>query len=359
MPGILHTPPPNGVRLTLREWLIVGVIVVIVLWGIVPFWHARSLRVTLPENFRLSYTLRDDYLLYRSVAAVSAAKHPTLFLGDSVIWGMYVKNDSTLTACLNRKLGRPECGNLAVDGLHPVALHSLLRHYGQPIRDRRVFLYLNPLWLTSPLYDLTADGDLSVNHPRLLPQFDPRLKPYHASLDDRCRAAWEQTFDFPALLHHARTAFFDNADFKKLLATKPQDPFLAKLSLDLTPDETKHPHNSLIDWYDAGIEDQDWPWLDLRDSRQWQAYLDTLAILQKQHNTVIPVIGTVNPHLQTPASLEKYRKIRQNTIAELTQLGYAPLELPDLPSEEYGDASHPLAPGYERLAQFILDHSTF
>ena len=64
---------------------------------------------------------------------------------------------------------------------------------------------------------------------------------------------------------------------------------------------------------------------------------------------------SINPHMQTPASLARYRKLRAAAMEELARQGYRMVDLPELPSEEYADASHPLAAGYRRLAKFMAE----
>ena len=356
MKSILKIQHTNGLWLKPWEWAAVLAVTLIVVWGVLPWWHARHLNIDLPKDFRLSYKLRDDYLLYKSVAAKVVETHPALFIGDSVVWGMYVKNDHTLPAILNAKCGGEEIGNLAVDGLHPVVMESLMREYGKDICDRVVYVYLNPLWMTSPLYDLSGDGELAINHPRLLPQFSGKPACYHASFDDRCKAVWERMIDFEALLHHVRVAFLDNKDVKNHLAKQPDKPLCKQLSLNIEPLETGHSNDSKITWEDAGIAEQDWPWVPLDESRQWRSYLNTLKLLKKRGNVVIAVVGTVNPFMQTTVSLEKYHAWRAEALKRLKDDGYKTIDLPELPSEEYGDASHPLAAGYERLADFMMNN---
>ncbi|MBQ6351916.1 MAG: SGNH/GDSL hydrolase family protein, partial [Lentisphaeria bacterium] len=68
--------------------------------------------------------------------------------------------------------------------------------------------------------------------------------------------------------------------------------------------------------------------------------------------------GTLNPHMQTPKSLARYRKLRAKVAAELAGAGIEVIDLPELASEEYADASHPLAEGYRTLADFMIKQLT-
>ena len=140
MKRILKVQHANGLWLRPREWAAVLPLVLAVLWLALPRWHARRLDVELPKDFRLSYKLRDDYLLYRSIAEKAVRTHPALFIGDSVVWGMYVRNDHALPAVLNAKRGGGEIANLAVDGLNvsQSTTNPACRHVRHLYRFRRI-----------------------------------------------------------------------------------------------------------------------------------------------------------------------------------------------------------------------------
>jgi hypothetical protein len=74
---------------------------------------------------------------------------------------------------------------------------------------------------------------------------------------------------------------------------------------------------------------------------------------------VFVLVGPFNEHLLNPASLQRYREV-QATIAAWLKAKQVPHALPPaLPSAEYGDASHPLAGGYARLAGQLLETAGF
>jgi hypothetical protein len=56
-----------------------------------------------------------------------------------------------------------------------------------------------------------------------------------------------------------------------------------------------------------------------------------------------------------PLSLNRYEEVKAKIAAWLTTEGIPHAIPPVLPSEEYGDASHPLATGYARLAKQLWD----
>lgn len=338
----------NGLVLKPRELVVTAAVVLVLTLAVLPYCWRKYSNTEIPRNFRLAEKLRDDYYGYRTVAEAVCEKHPAVFIGDSVIWGMYVDNDHTLPALVNRKLGKDEVGNLAVDGLHPIAMETLVRDCGGDIRGKRVYLYWNPLWMNKPLYDLSGQEEFSINHPGLLPQFDPSFKSYRANFGDRFSAFLEQKLLFAAWLRHFRAAYCANKDVKKVIAAGEK---LAHYD----PTEREKTKNGTDDWKKSGVNKQDWPWVSIDRSRQYAAFRRVIELLRKRGNEVTVVLGTVNPHMQTPGSLERYRKLREEVKADLTKAGVAFIDLPELESKDYADASHPLAAGYRKLADFMAE----
>ena len=272
--GKLKKIPDNADALILRPLPLVmtALAILAVALAVVP-WHAgRKQAPKTGPDFRFAHDLRDDYWGYRHAAGKVCKDHRSVMIGDSVIWGMYVDNHNTIPALLNRRFGGNAFGNLAVDGLHPVAMETLIRRYGQKIRNKRVYLYWNPLWMNTPLYDLSGEKDFSINHPRLLPQFDRQMKSYRASLGDRIGAFLDLHVEFRALLHHCRTAFLGNDDFKTSIAKHPAENPFARCRSDFDAGERAKNSNSNVTWKQAGIAKQDWPFVSPDQSRQWQSF---------------------------------------------------------------------------------------
>ena len=353
--GKLKNTPDNADALSLapRTLAVTAAVVLAIVLGIVPWYAGARQDPQIGDDFRLAHDLRDDYWGYRHTARKACERYPAVFIGDSVIWGMYVDNANTLTTLLNRRLGREIFGNLAIDGLHPVAMETLVRYCGNAIRGREVYLYWNPLWMNTPLYDLSGDKEFSINHPRLLPQFDWRIKSYRASLDDRVGAFLDRSLEYRAILHHCRTAFLDNEDFKTRLAKHPAENPFARCKFTFDPGEKKKNANSRVTWKQAGIPKQDWPFVGVDRSRQFRSFRAVIRELENRGNRVRVVLGTLNPHMQTPESLARYRKLRAEVEEDLKRSGTAFIDLPELESSEYADASHPLAAGYRKLADFM------
>ena len=340
----------NGLVLKPMELLItVAIVLFLALFDLPYSWQKIRGVEEIPRGFRLAEELRDDYYGYRLVVRTAYLKNRALFIGDSVIWGKYVDNDHTLPELINRALGKDEVINLAVDGLHPVAMERLLRDNGDSIRGDRVFLYWNPLWMNTPLYDLSGTNEFSINHPRLLPQFDPSFKSYRAKFGDRFSAFLEQKLLFAAWMRHFRAAYCANRDVKQVIAAGD------KLT-NYDPAERRKLPNSTVTWEQNGIKKQDWSWVSIDSSRQYAAFRRVIADLRRRANQVTVVLGTVNPHMQTPGSLERYHKLRAEVKADLEKMpGVAVIDLPELESSEYADASHPLAAGYRKLAKYMVE----
>ena len=344
----LRNIPDNANGLVLKPWelAVTAAVVLALALAVLPYCWQKCSRIEVPPGFRLAEDLRDDYYGYRMVADAVCRKYPSVFIGDSVIWGKYVDNGNTLPELVNRESGKDGIGNLAVDGLHPVAMETLIRDCGGGIRGKQVYLYWNPLWMNTPLYDLSGTDEFSINHPRLLPQFDRSFKSYRAGFGDRWSAFLEQKVPFAAWMRHFRAAYCANRDVKKVIAAG--DKFA-----HYDPAERRPLVNGKATWEQNGIKKQNWPWVGIGNSRQYAALRHVIALLQERGNRVTAVLGTVNPHMQTPESLERYHKLRAEVKADLKNSGVKFIELPELASGEYADASHPLAAGYRKLARHM------
>src|SRR5262249_10658534 len=112
-------------------------------------------------------------------------------------------------------------------------------------------------------------------------------------------------------------------------------------------------------WYKSGILSQDYPWVDLETSLQWRAFQGVVELLQQRGNRVFVQVGPFNEHLLTPESLKRYQQVKATIGAGLRERNVAHALPPPLPSDQYGDASHPLAEGYERLADQLMKDPFF
>ncbi len=344
----------NAIRLSNKELILSAVIFAVIVFFAVPFiWKAFE-DIKTDGEFRLSYNFRDDYWIYKRWADKAAEKYPVVFLGDSVVWGMYVDNENTLPAKLNKKLNGKIVANLAIDGLHSVAMEGLLENYGTGIKNKKVFLHYNPLWMNSKQYDLSGKEEMSVHHPRLIPQFSSKLKCYTETFSNRVGVVKEHNIPFFSLLNHIRLAFFENEDLNQWIVDNPYKNPLTQISFAIDAKE-KEKENSSVDWTQKGIPKQDWSWLELGESMQWSAFKNIVKRLKANDNEVCVMLGPINPHLLTEKSLGIFRKRQKEIQKWLKEENVECVVAPDMPSEVYADASHPLSKGYDLIADKLLE----
>ena len=345
-------PAANALLFSGRELLAVILPVLALVLLALPAWHASWEKIELPENYRLPYVNRDNYYLYSRCAALETARSRYLFLGDSAIWGMYAGNSGTLPAQLNRILKKRCCGNLAIDGLHPVAMRTLMQSFGSAVRDRTVLIYFNPLWVNSAKYDLSADEPFTVNHPELLPQFGS-IACYQAKFDKKIGILLDRHIRFFGWKKHLQNYFYQNEDFKSYLIKHHLSNPFAPIRQQIVPEEKEHKGTDK-NYQTRGIPVQHWEWVQLEKSRQWQALLDVVKILRSRGNRVLVMVGTINPGLLDAGTLDGLRKLRLQAAADLKQKGIESIMLPEVKAGFYADASHLLESGYAQVAEFLL-----
>ena len=345
----------NAIRLSMKEITIGCIIFAIAVFLLLPLFWRHFENLEFDKDFRLSEKYRDDYWIYEKWANEAAEKYPVIFLGDSVIWGMYVNNASTLPAKLNRLAGKELVANLAIDGMHSVALEGLLDNYAKNIKNKTVILHYNPLWMNSRDYDLSGRKPMRIHHPRLIPQFIDKPASYDEDLTARMDAVKEKNIAFFSLLNHIRLAFFDNSDFKEWIVENPYSNPLKEIGKKLEVCENEKNTNSNDDWSKKGITPQNWDWLTLEDSRQWKAFTRIINTLQNNNNKVLVMVGPINPYILTPESLAKYRKLQNDIKDFLDKKKIDCCIVPDMPSNTYADASHPLEKGYQIIADKLYE----
>jgi hypothetical protein len=345
----------NAVRLTWREIIIAGLAVFAGLFFLLPWIWKKVEPIDFSPNFRIAEKFRDDYWAFSRWAGAACEKCPVIFLGDSVIWGMYTDNESSLPAKINAAAGQEIAANLAIDGLHSVALKGLLENYASGIKNKTVIVHFNPLWMNSPEYDLSGDKPARPHHPRLLPQFIGKPGAYDEDISARMDAVKEKSIPFFSLLNHIRMSRFANADFKEWLADNPYSNPAGEILKKVDFCERRKDSNSGVSWEKSGVQKQNWSWVPLEKSRQWAAFLDILDILKNNNNNVMALIGPINRHMMTDECRAKYDALRESILAELKKRGVHCLPAPDMPSELYADASHPLEKGYGLIAKSIQD----
>jgi hypothetical protein len=369
----------NGIRLSLREWLGVGLFTVLFA-GFAPVLWKQAEPFTPGPDYRMVHALGNDYWLYERWAELAADRFETVLIGDSVVWGEYVTAPETLSHYLNELTGGERYGNLGLDGAHPLALAALVEHYAGRIADKEVVLQCNPLWLSSLRADL-QDPPTQVNHPRLLPQFVSPIPGYQKAtpgetlVERSVRSAWywlnhrdeisprlgvvaEQHVPPGSWTNHLQQAYYNETDLPSWTVEHPYDNPLKPLTCGLPPpDQSRRPLPQ--PWYQSGITKQDYPWVSPEMSLQWEGFRRTVEVLQRRANRVFVLVGPFNEHLLTPESRQRYQEVKAAIVGWLEEQQIPHAAPPPLASELYGDASHPLAAGYAELARQLLTERSF
>jgi hypothetical protein len=347
----------NGIRLTGGQWLGLGLFAVVLIIFAPSLWHHTE-KFALEPDYRIPHDLSNDYWLYERFAGLAAMRYDTLLIGDSVVWGEYVNGQETLSHYLNELAGEERHANLGLDGAHPLALGGLIEFYAESVSGKNVLLQCNPLWMSSRRADLQDEKSNEFNHPRLVPQFAPSVPAYKAEISPRLGILVERRLPLSNWAAHLQQAYYDRTDIPGWTLEHPYDNPLTPLTRGLPPSDSTRRHLP-EPWYKRGITKQDYPWVDLDTSLQWQAFQGLVQLLQQRGNRVFVLVGPFNEHVLNPESLKRYQQVKA-TIAAWLQEKKVPHALPaPLVSALYGDASHPLAEGYEKVAHQLMQDPFF
>jgi len=349
----------NEIRLSPRQWLIAAAIVAVVFAALPAAWERIESFEPGPD-YRIPYRLGEDYWLYRRYCRRVCPEERTLVVGDSVVWGHYVSSHETLSHYLNELAGGERFANLGLDGIHPAALAGLLEDYARDLSGKRVLLVCNPLWMSSPTHDLQSDKSFSFNHPRLVPQFFPRIPCYKEPLANRLGIVVERHVPLFAWVGHLRNAYFDNSDFAAWLLEHPGENPAAAVTLELpSPDEPPSPPPDARPWTVKGLKPFNPPWVELETSLQWRSFCRGIEILRGRGNRVFVLVGPFNEPMLDPRSLDTYRRRKAEIGAWLARHEVPHYVPAPLASELYADASHPLAEGYAEIAGQLWAEESF
>ena len=342
----------NAMLLTGREIIGLAIFAAALITFTPSIWKGIEPLDREPDH-RIPYELGNDYWLFARCAEDAAARFDTVLLGDSVIWGQYVKRDETLSHFLDRRAGGQRFANLGVDGMHPAALAGLIEHHGAAIHGKNVILHANLLWMSSPRHDLTGDEPFRFNHPGLVPQFIPWIPSYREEVSRRIGLVVERNLEFLQWNSHLQAAYFDQKSIPEWTLEHPYEFPVRALERKLPLSDNRLRHRP-VPWTEQGIRKQDFAWVDLDRSFQWRSLEQAIELLRRRGNRVLVVVGPFNEHLLSENAARGHAKIRDAVAAWLADHQIDHLVPPALPSELYGDASHPLAEGYRRLAEEIF-----
>ena len=347
----------NCVRLSLREWLIIGIVFSALLCFGPTLWE-RVEKFEPESDYRLPYELSSDYWLYERYCRWSCSRYDTLVVGDSVVWGHYVAMDNTLSHHLNDLSGREQFANLGADGTHPAALEGLLRYYGPDISNKNIILHLNPLWMSSARHDLQTEKEHHFNHPTLVPQFTPSIPCYRASYSTRISAVVKRHVPFLNLSSHLNITYFQSMDVPAWTLEHPYENLLSAVTFRLpTSDNYERPRGTARPG--RGTGQTTLQWVELKTSLQWFFFRRSVELLRQRNNRVFVLVGPFNEHMLDADSIDTYRRM-QTEIEAWLQRNNVPYYMPGvLPSHLYVDASHPLSEGYAALAKQLFENESF
>lgn len=373
-------PPPtssvfgvNELRLSGRQWLWVLAILVVLVLAIPRAW-SRWERIDPSPDFRIPYSLSKDYWLYqRRLEALPANAVPVI--GDSVVWGEYVRRDGTLSHHLNvLSTNSGRFVNAGVNGLFPLALEGLQASYGGALRNQKVLLHCNVLWLTSPKADLSTPKEEPFNHAGLVPQFFPRIPCYRADASARLTAVVERNSDFLGWVRHLQIACFDDRSLPAwTLADDGKEPPgypnrwrspLGLIRRDLPGEPVEDPLRGPSSprhkpWSSGGATPTQFDWVPLEQSVQWPAFQRLVQRLRARDNHVLVLVGPFNVAMMTPENRTIHAGIQDGIVAWLKREGVAVVVAEPLPGDLFADASHPLTDGYRQMADRLLVNETF
>jgi hypothetical protein len=347
----------NAVRLTARQWAIAAAVVVVVCASVPWLWQRIEPFQPGPD-YRIPYVLGNDYWHFARYCRLSCNGDNIVVLGDSMVWGEYVTPGETLTHHLNAAVDAGSFVNLGVNGIHPIALHGLIRYYGRALSGRNVVIHYNPLWMSSPRHDLQTDKEFRFNHPKLVPQFFPRIPCYRNSLPERMGIAMERYLPFRAWANHLAIAYFDSTALVTWARENPYANPLRQITLQLPGPEPVRRHEP-VSWTERGMQPAEFHWVEADTSLQWRFFQRAVRTLRARQNNVFVLVGPFNEHMLTADSLTTYETIKRAIEIWLEDEQIAHHVPAPLPSELYADASHPLDVGYARIVADLSEHESF
>ena len=347
---------PNPIRLSAREWALTALICVGALYLLPSLLPGAGTRFSRPD-YRLPGELASDYWMFREWSQESRARYQGLVLGDSVMWGQYVRSDQTLAHELNELAGKAVFANLGVDGLHPAAMEGMMAYHGGAIAGEPVILHLNPLWMSSPQQDLQLRGEQRFNQPQLVAQVFRRPPASHPEASEVISTVLERELPFFSWKEHVKLAYCEGMG---LLEWSLENPY-SLLPLGPGPDSfsADEPGSEPRNWRERGIEPANLPWVGTERSYQWASFEQVVALLRSRGNNVFVLLGPFNVHALTPESRARYRAL-QAEMEKWLEREKVPYYAPaPLASAMYADVSHPLADGYHVLAGELAGSPSF
>ena len=346
----------NALRLDFFDWLVVAIITAVVSLGLPPLWTVFE-GFEPDDTYRIPYALSEDYWHFARYARAAAKENGVIVLGDSVVWGRFASLEQTLSSNLKTETGL-SFWNLGINGLHPVAMNGLLRYHVRSLRDCDILLHFNPLWISSPQYDLSTERETRFNHPKLVPQFLPRIPCYHESADAKADIAAERYAPLRSFASHLSIAYYDNKTPPVWTLDRPYECPLEPLWQEM-PAPDILPGEDFRSWKERDMAPQPFEWVSLDNSLQWRFFCQTALHLRSRGNNVFVLVGPFNKHAVAQVSLDSYKATIAAVQKWLVAEGF-PCHLASvLPVNLYADASHPIGQGYTHITRELLSQEHF
>ncbi len=344
----------NSIRLKCGEWVLAALIIGTVFTCTPGLWE-RVEDVHFGYSYRVPYEMSNNYWLISRWAREVSNEFEGVIIGDSVVWGQYTAPDGVLSAHLNELSGGRVFANMGIDGLHPAAMPGFLRYYAGVLRDKKVILHLNLLWMSSLQHDLRVEEEFRFNHPRLVPQVFPDIPCYNPSLSEIIGVAAEKRIPFISWTQHLRQTYFENMDLINWTLMNPLENPLREIDFKV-PELENRPRSRPHSWEEAGMPGElEMEWVEKEESFQWKSFKKAIRILEERGNDVFVSVGPFNEHMLSEDNRKRYRGLVEDVTGwmEREEISFHVFEL--LPGELVADASHPLEEGYRLMAEELVD----
>jgi hypothetical protein len=350
----------NAMVLTPRDWLYAVVISAVIISAVYFGWGSWERYEPGPDHRETCWAeLQSDYWAYMRWIRYARDHYDILLLGDSVVWGQEVSNDRTISHYLNEQLGGEKVANVGNDGLFMAGINGAVRYYGDYLNDTDVIVQCNPLWFDTPQRDLRGEKKSRYHHPRLIPQFDPRITYYH-DLNTRLGYQIEHSFRVFPFVRHLMANYFDNTSISKWMNDHPYENPFAEITF-MSSDVMAEKQGRGVDWETKEMDVADKPFVELDESIQLELFMDALDRIRQKGSRVFVLIGPYNQHHLVPSS----RAVLFERMTELKQVfddrGYPYYDTfsAGLPSRTFADNCHLLAEGHEIVARALAGDPRF
>lgn len=381
----------NEMRLDARQWAVALAIVCAIAFA-VPRWWKHAERFDTGPDYRIPYALSSDYWLYQRRLERISDPGAIPVLGDSVVWGEYVRPDGTLTHFLNQENGSAtRFVNCGVNGVFPLAMEGLIASYSAPLHHRKVIVQYNLLWMSSPKADLSIDEEETFNHATLVPQLFtwaplgrnqtarlPRLVSsipcYRADAATRLNAIVTRSVDLFGWVNHIDTVDYNGRSIPQwTLQQDDNDPPrapnawrnpLAQIRWFVPGEPADDPQRGPSSprhraWNHSGAAPTHFDWVGLDQSLQWRSFQRSLQLLRARGDDVFVIVAPFNEAMVAEDQRATYVGLRSGVDSWLAARGFPHIAPATLPSGLYADASHPLTQGYALLAKRISEDPGF